>query len=184
MAVDNGVALDPIMKLLEAVKAEPKMGNVQFQATSKWMGGTKTEVTISSLFAGGTDIARPGRKFTLMIDEPGELGGSDQHPNPVEYLCAALCGCITAGIATNASLFDTRLEGIEVTVKMDNDLHGVLGIDKSISNGVSKIDYSVKLKGPDGKDKMIKTKETIDRKSPVLTTLREAVKMQTKVSAE
>ena len=181
MAADNGVKLENIMDLLAAVKGNANMGNVTFVAKSKWLGGTKTEVTISELFAGGQNIAREGRKFTLTIDEPGQLGGSDQHPNPVEYLAAGLCGCLTAGIATNSQMFGNQLEQIEVTVKMDNNLHGVLGLDDKISNGVSNIDYSVKIKGKDGKEKCIKSKETIDKKSPVLVTLKSAIPTTTKV---
>jgi uncharacterized OsmC-like protein len=34
------------------------------------------------------------RSFTLIIDEPPALGGTDAGPNPVEYLLAALAGCL------------------------------------------------------------------------------------------
>jgi len=34
------------------------------------------------------------RNFTLVVDEPPQLGGSDLGPNPVEYVLAALTGCL------------------------------------------------------------------------------------------
>ena len=181
MDADNGVKLQNIMELLAAVKGDANMGNVTFVAKSKWLGGTRTEVEISELWAGNQNIARQGRKFTLTIDEPAQLGGTDQHPNPVEYLAAGLCGCLTAGIATNSQMFGNQLEKIEVTVKMDNNLHGVLGLDDKISNGVSNIDYSVKIKGKNGKEKCIRSKETIDKKSPVLVTLKNAIPTKTRI---
>lgn len=34
------------------------------------------------------------RNFTLIIDEPEDLGGSNQDANPVEYILAGLAGCL------------------------------------------------------------------------------------------
>ncbi|GGH41013.1 osmotically inducible protein C [Mangrovimonas yunxiaonensis] len=34
------------------------------------------------------------RNFKLIIDEPEDLGGTDEHANPVEYLLAGLAGCV------------------------------------------------------------------------------------------
>ena len=34
------------------------------------------------------------RGFTLVVDEPPELGGTDHGANPVEYVLAALAGCL------------------------------------------------------------------------------------------
>lgn len=34
------------------------------------------------------------RHFTLVIDEPQSLGGTDTAPNPVEYLLASYAGCL------------------------------------------------------------------------------------------
>lgn len=34
------------------------------------------------------------RSFTLLVDEPPSLGGTDAGPNPVEFLLAALAGCL------------------------------------------------------------------------------------------
>jgi uncharacterized OsmC-like protein len=34
------------------------------------------------------------RGFTIVVDEPPELGGTDHGANPVEYVLAALAGCL------------------------------------------------------------------------------------------
>ena len=39
-------------------------------------------------------ITVKSRNFSLVVDEPPALGGTDQGPNPVEYLLAALIGCL------------------------------------------------------------------------------------------
>jgi len=34
------------------------------------------------------------RNFKLIIDEPEDLGGTDENANPVEYILAGLAGCV------------------------------------------------------------------------------------------
>ncbi|OBX23899.1 MULTISPECIES: OsmC family protein [Bizionia] len=34
------------------------------------------------------------RNFKLVIDEPEDLGGTDENANPVEYILAGLAGCV------------------------------------------------------------------------------------------
>lgn len=39
-------------------------------------------------------ITVKARKFTMIVDEPPELGGDDLGANPVEYVLAGLVGCV------------------------------------------------------------------------------------------
>lgn len=175
----NGVNLENIGQLAEAVKADNSVGKITFFAKSKWVAGTKTEVTVNKINSNGQDITRQGREFKFYVDEPAQLGGLDEAPNPVEYVIGGLCGCITGAIASNAALFGTKLDEIEVSVEAGCDLVGVFGFDKSVSSGLSNLKYSVKLKGPDSKEKMLKSKETIDKKSSVLNTLKNTLPVET-----
>lgn len=172
MAIENnGVQLDNIEQLVNLVKSDPRFAKVKFSAKSRWLGGTRSEVTISQLQAGGETISRPDRHFTLQVDEPPQLGGTDMAPGPVEYLAAGLCGCLTAGIATNAALFKTQLDKIEIEVEMDYDLSNVLAIDRSGPKNVTELRYTVRLGGPAAKEAQARAKHTIDGKSPVRNTL-------------
>jgi uncharacterized OsmC-like protein len=184
-AESNGVNLHNIGELVSTVKGDSRFANARFAAKSRWLGGTKTEVTITDIKAGGEVITRGDRRFTMMVDEPPQLGGSDEHPNPVEYLAAGLCGCITAGIATNAALFGTKLDKIEVEVEMDYDLKNVLGIDRNGPGEVTELRYKVRLGGPGARENMVRSKETIDKKSPVRNTLELPIKVvRTSVEVE
>lgn len=184
--IRNGVNLDNISGLLEAIEADPKVANVQFRARSKWLGGTKAEVTVSELLSNGQNIRGPEDGFKLVVDEPAVLGGTDDHPNPVEYLASALCGCLTAGIATNAALFGTDLENIEVQVEVNFDIHGVLGLDRSKPNGPLDLHYKVKLKGKNGvtPEQLRKSKETLDKKSPIKNTIELPLRVTTEFEIE
>lgn len=180
----NGVNLGNVEALVSGIKENPALGNVRFSAKSEWKGGTRSEVTISDLHAGGQNIAAPGRSFKLMVDEPPQLGGTDEAPNPVEYLAAGLCGCLTAGIATNAALFGTEIEKLEVSVEADFDIRGLVAVDRSVPTGAQEIRYTVRLKGAAPKENLQRSKETIDRKSPVRNTLANPIKITTEIIIE
>jgi uncharacterized OsmC-like protein len=183
MATNNGVKLDEINSYVDAVKADKNNAQVQFIARSKWTGGTASKVTCSEFNVNGQPGSTPGRSFTFDIDEPGALGGADSAPNPVEYLAGALCGCLTAGISTNSALFGNDLENIEVEVKVDFDMQGILALDRSVPLNAMKIHYKVKLKGGD-KEKSLRSKETLDRKSAIRNTLQLPIEITTEVEVE
>ena len=180
---NNGVKLDDINNYVEAVKADKDNAKVQFIARSRWTGGTAATVTCSEFNVNGEPGSRGGREFSFNVDEPAALGGEDSAPNPVEYLAGALCGCLTAGIATNSALFGNDLEKIEVEVKVDFDLMGVLGMDRSVPLNAMKLHYKVKLKGAD-KESTLRSKETLDRKSAIRNTLQLPLHITTEVEVE
>jgi uncharacterized OsmC-like protein len=178
--VSNGVNLEALGGFVEAVKNGAVSPDIRFTAKSRWTGGTRTEVTIDQFSAGGVNAAPTDRSFKLVVDEPAALGGQDTAPNPVEYLAAGLCGCITAGIVTNAAMFGTNVEGLEVTVDADINVLGLFGLDRSVPSHCSRITYTVKLRGSD-EAALRKSKEVIDGKSPVRNTLANAIEIVTHV---
>lgn len=182
----NGVDLASIGSLIEAITTSPALADVKFKARSEWRGGTLTEVTIDEVHANNANISSPERHFKLLVDEPPYLGGTDLAPNPVETMAAGLCGCLTAGIVTNSALFGTELEKVNVEVTVDFDVHGVLGLNKQSPNGAVGLHYKVTLKAkePGQTEKLTKSKETIDRKSPVRNTLELPLRITTEIVVE
>jgi uncharacterized OsmC-like protein len=167
----NDVNLEAVMAVDRLVREQPAMGKCQFKARSTWQRGTKSQVSISGWSAGGNTMSPAPRRYTVMVDEPPELGGIDGAPNPVEVLLSALAGCVTAGIATNAQMFGVPIDAIDIDLEADVDARGMLGHDKSVRNGVTDIRYTVTIQSPAPEDKVRRCKETIDRKSPVRDTL-------------
>jgi len=179
----NGLDLKSIQDYVGAVKEDPGLAQVKFVATSTWQGGARTEISVENFQVNGQP-AGGARSFVLHTDEPGPLGGTDRAVNPAEMLAAALCGCLTAGIATNSALFGVDLDGVDVTVELNWDMHGILGLDRSVPNQASGIHYTVKLKGKGDPEAMRRSKETLDRKSAVLNTLRHAIPITTDIVIE
>ena len=177
----NDVNLEGVMAVDKLVRENPAMGKCQFKAKSSWQRGTKSQVSISGWTAGGNNMSPAPRRFTLMVDEPPELGGMDGAPNPVEVLLSALAGCVTVGIATNAQMFGVPIDAIDIDLEADVDARGLLGHDKSVRNGVSDIRYTVTIQSSAPEEKVRKVKETIDRKSPVRDTLANPVNIVSKL---
>jgi uncharacterized OsmC-like protein len=180
----NGVNLEEIGKFVDVIKANPEAAKVKFMADSEWLGGTKTEVTLTEFHVGGGNAARQDREFKILIDEPAGLGGQDEAPNPVELLASALAGCLTAAIATNAAMFGTELEKIKTHIDVNFDMHGIFGLDRSISNGAMNLHYTVTLKGKGTKEAMERSKLTIDKKSAIKNTLQLPLTITTDIVIE
>jgi len=182
----NGVNLEGVGQLVEAIKADPGMGKVCFSARSQWGGGTKAEVLIDKLEAGGNNIAPSDRKHRLYVDEPPQVGGEDKYPNPVEYLAAAVCGCLTAGMATNGALFDTTFEKIDMSVDVDFDLSGVFGLNDDVPNGALEMKINIDAKGAEGvsEEDIRKVWEVISGKSPLKQTLELPLKITSNLNVE
>ena len=177
----NDVNLEGIMAVDKLVRENPALGKCQFKAKSSWQRGTKSQVSINAWTAGGNNMSPAPRRFTIMVDEPPELGGVDGAPNPVEVLLSALAGCVTAGIATNAQMFGVPIDAIDIDLEADVDARGFLGHDKCVRNGVTDIRYTVTIQSSAPEDKVRKCKETIDRKSPVRDTLANPVHIVSKL---
>ncbi len=173
----NDVKIDNVKMVDQMVRENPAMGKCQWKVNSTWQRGTKTQVTVAEWSAGGQNMAAPPRKFVVMVDEPEMLGGVDGAPNPIEVVMSALCGCVTAGVATNAELFGVPVDAIDIAMEADLDARGMLGHDKSVRNGITDIRYTVTIKSPAPEEAVRKCKETIDRKSPVRDTLANPVKI-------
>ena len=59
------------------------------------------------------------RQFNIVVDEPPELGGSDAGPNPVEYVLAALAGCINVTAHLVAKEMQIALKSLSVDIEGD-----------------------------------------------------------------
>lgn len=87
------------------------------------------------------------RRFTIDIDEPNELGGSNRFANPQEYLLAALNACMTVGYVAQCALRGITLEKLKIETEGEIDLRGFLGIDPAVTPGYEKLRTVVRIKG-------------------------------------
>ena len=50
--------------------------------------------SITAVSENATKTTVKARNFSMVIDEPPSLGGKDEGANPVEFVLAALAGCL------------------------------------------------------------------------------------------
>ena len=140
----NGLDLDVLGTVVEAVQADPAQALVQFRVQTRWTGQTRSESTVDSYVLGGERIER---RFKIVADEPIELLGANTAPNPQELLMSAVNACMTVGYVANASLRGITLEALEIEMQGELDLRGFLGLSDDVPPGYRRLDYVVRMKG-------------------------------------
>lgn len=121
------------------------------------------------------------KDFTIRIDEPLELGGTNQHANPQEYLLAALNSCMMVGYAAVCALEGITLEEMYLETEGDIDLRGFLGIDENVKPGYDSLKYTVHLKGDATSAQFQKVHEFVMRTSPNRFNVASAITLNTRL---
>ena len=83
--VVNGINIDDLFALIEGVRRDAAKGKTNWRVTTTWQGQTRSSAKIESFGIGGEQVSR---RFSIDIDEPCELGGSNRFANPQEHLLA------------------------------------------------------------------------------------------------
>ena len=84
------------------------------------------------------------REFSLDVDEPPLIGGTDTGPTPVELVLAALGTCQEIVYATYARVLDIPLDGVEVTAEGRIDLRGFFGV-ADVPAGFQDVTFTVDI---------------------------------------
>ena len=95
--------------------------------------------SIAGESSSATQFIGKTRQFTLVVDEPESLGGTDQDANPVEYILAGFAGCanVIGHVVAKELGFTIKKLKIEVS---GEELRIPIG---NLANGI----YVLRLKG-------------------------------------
>jgi uncharacterized OsmC-like protein len=177
----NGINTDALREVIKDVAADHAKGMVKFQVTSTWTGQCRMETKVSSYVLGGQTITRP---HTIVIDEPVELLGKNEAPNPQEVLMAAFNSCIMVGYTVGAAMKGIKLEKLVVETEGELDLRGFLGIDAAVKPGYESIQYSVRIKGDGTKEQFQEIHETVIKTSPNRYNMAQPIRLDAKLIVE
>lgn len=136
--VDNGVNVEALLGARQAISETRPAGAFQWRATSEWVYGTHTRVTIEDFYGVGAEQSHV-KAFTYDADHPEVFAAQDNGVTPVEFLLVGLSACLTAGVASVAQNRGIQLRSVTAKVSGDMDLAGILGIDPGVRNGYSGI---------------------------------------------
>ena len=143
-----------------ALQIEPAKALATFEASSRQIDGLRSEVKT--------------RHFTLTVDEPTELGGTDRGPNPVELTLAALASCQEITYRLYADSLGIPLDGVAVTVSGDIDLRGLFAVDEAVRPGFQTLRVEVNLDSPADETDLQRLRQAVDQHCPVLDLLKHA----------
>jgi len=169
-SVRNGVDTAALFATLDVVRQQPELAEFQFRATNRWISGTHNRSTINGYHGAGQEHARV-HNFGYDADHPPVLTGGDQGPTPVEFLLHALAACLTSGLANVAAARGITLHEVSSTVQGDINLLGILGLDRDVRNGYSRIKVTFTVRGDASPEQLRELVERSQRRSAVLDVL-------------
>ena len=105
--------------------------NKTVKANAIWKGNMRVDVY--------TD------EHQFIMDQPGNMGGKNEGPNPMEYLLFALGGCLGTVAAIIANQERIPLNGIKVAVEGDYDPDYLLGKTQEGKAGYTEIRVTAKI---------------------------------------
>jgi len=156
----NGVSLDSVVGLVNAVKEDSSKANTVWKASTDWAGGFTCQNKI--------------RDFEYTLDEPEGLGGSNSGPNMVEAVAAAYGSCLTVGYVLSASTKGIDVSSLSIDVEGQLDLNAFLGI-KDGNAGFTSVVANVDLQSGADAATLRSIHDAVVKTSPVGNILQRAI---------
>ena len=146
--IRNGVDTATMFATLDAIKAQPEIAQFTFRATNTWMGGSHNRSRIKGFYAACAEDTSRTEGWELDAGEPAILLGSDEGPNPAEYLLHALAACVTTSLVYSAAARRVKLTMVESTLEGDLNVEGAMGTNTvDFRNGFERIRMSIRIAG-------------------------------------
>ena len=177
----NGFDLNVIEQAGAALAANPAMAQSTFRARTEWQGQLRSRTEIDSYELAGQRIPR---KHRIMSDEPVELLGSNEAPNPQELLLAALNACMMVGFVATASQAGLRIDSLAIESECSLDLRGAFGLDPNVKPGAEKIVYTIRVKGSGTQEQFDAVHREMTTKSPNRFHIAQPIPFECKVQVE
>lgn len=143
------------------------MANETFRAVAQSMGGMKVSCT--------------SRNFEFILDEPKNLGGSNEGMNPVEALLSSLGACKVVVARSFAEMHNINLKDIRLEIEGILDPDGFMGKNKAAKIGFSEIVSKFYIEADNTDEEISDFIAFIDRTCPVADTIKNAPTTKTEI---
>ncbi|CAB3803069.1 OsmC family protein [Paraburkholderia fynbosensis] len=177
----NGLNVDDLRALIDDVRRDASKAATSWRVVTAWQGQTRSRAEVEGFSIGGQPVPR---RFTIDIDEPCELGGSNRFANPQEHLIAALNACMTVGYVAQCAVRGIALQSLEIETEGDIDLRGFLGLDPQVANGYESLRYTVRIKGNGTREQFAEVHDAVMATSPNVYNLANAVALRSTLVVE
>ncbi len=152
---------DTILATQADLGTNPAHALATFSADSRQVIGLRSQTKI--------------RHFSLTVDEPERLGGTDAGPNPVELVLAALAACQEITYRAYAEALGIPLESVSVRVEGELDLRGFFAVKDGVRPGFQSVRGTVRLTSNATTTELSRLKAIVDAHCPVLDILQSGV---------
>ncbi|MFH1446900.1 MAG: OsmC family protein [Chloroflexota bacterium] len=98
--------------------------------------------------ASGFKVEVKARNHTMIVDQPQAMGGKDEGPTPLEYLFAALGGCLGNVAMIVAKQERLEVNGITVDIDGDIDLDVLMGKPSENRAGFVGLNLKIDIDAP------------------------------------
>jgi uncharacterized OsmC-like protein len=170
----NGVDVAQLMGTIEQVKQNPAIAQFKFRATNTWVDGTHNRAIVKD-FYGALKEDTSRSPWVFEIDEPPVLCGQNINANPVEFLLAALSGCMTTSLVAHAAARGIKVKKVASRYEGELDLQGFLGISEEVPVGYKNIRVFFNIEGDLTQDQKHELVEMAKKYSPVYNTIAKPV---------
>ncbi|GAB4177057.1 MAG: OsmC family protein [Terrimicrobiaceae bacterium] len=177
----NGINTEALRGAIEAVSANPDNGQTHWQVASHWRGGARSDTQVTSYGIGGQTVKKD---FTIRIDEPLELCGTNQFANPQEHLLAALNACMIVTYVAYCALEGITLTTLRIETEGDIDLRGLFGLDPSVPAGYDELRYTVHIAGDATPEQFERIHQTVMATSPNYFNVRNPIPLHARLVVE
>jgi len=170
----NGIDTEVLRETMDEISKNPARGRAEFDVTTTWKGGTRSETSIHGWKLGGHRLEK---RFSFSIDEPPELLGGNTAPNPQEYLMGAVNACMMASFVSACAMQHIELHSLSVETHGELDLRGFLGLDRKVKPGYDGISCVFRVKGTGTPEQYDRIKNWVMDTSPNYWNLANPVKV-------
>lgn len=107
------------------------------------------------------------REFEFVVDEPEALGGTNDGPNPVEYLIGAWAGCLNVVLHTVSDERDIELDGVAIGIEGDLDPRKFLGIADDARAGYQDLRVNIEVDADADQESLDALAAEVEERCPV-----------------
>jgi uncharacterized OsmC-like protein len=177
--IRNGVDLDKLGGMVEAVKENPKLAALRFSVHSEWKGGLKAQHS-GGTYTVGTTTTQHKQTRSILTDEPPEVLGTDAGVSPAEMALAALSSCLMVGYAANAAAMGIDLQEITLDLTGDGDLQGFMNLGQ-VRPGLSQITVNANIRANAPREKLQELHDYVTKHSPIWDTIANPVRIDSQL---
>jgi uncharacterized OsmC-like protein len=176
----NGVDVDRLGGMVEAVKKDPSLATLRFTMHSEWKGGLRAQHS-GGQYTVGTTTTKHRTSRTIVTDEPPEILGTDAGISPAEMMLASLGSCLMVGYSANAAALGLDLEEVTLDITGEGDLQGFMNIGNT-RPGLSKISVSANVRAKNASAQQLKElHDYVNQHSPIWDTIANPVRIDSRL---